>query len=191
MANGNGNTTGTLGSLIDSCGSDCIDFTMCDFVNFAIFFAKSKSYGSGCSESLRKDAMLAYSLGVGLMMELELQEQNLGTLNQIGVCAILKKINSLIKKCCAHSDFSSFVTHKQKETKKLTKNPNFTPETTNEKLGLTPASNMKMQENIMLDLAYVAHCSELKEMVPGSGILGLRVVGIAHNSKNQKNHNFS
>jgi hypothetical protein len=179
----NQNIAGALENLIQSCGNDCIDFDTCDFLKFAVFFAGSKSFGSGCSPSIRRDAMLAYSLGMALMVELSLKEQGEGTLNQIGICAVLSKINKLIKKCCSYPEFFKVMENAEEQRKKRHRRITERLADKNARLGLTPESTVLTQENIKLDLTYNANCSDIKEMAPGTTYLGVRVTRISHNGK--------
>jgi len=190
-------------ALIAQCG-DCVDFDMCDFANFAIFLSGSKALGAGCTEELKKEAMLAWSLGLALIFEIENANNGNATLGDAGICAIVQKIGSLITKCCSlpelhlpsksdKSPIRNYPLTAYPGSKVLDSHPSQRgavsgPETNesivNERLGLTPGSNKVKQENIKLDPAYKANCSNIKEMLPGAGIIGVRVIGMAHNGKN-------
>ena len=177
--------TGGLQDLIDLCGSDCIDFTINDFIKFASFLSASKAFGSSCSKSLQQDAMLAFSLGAALMFEIEKQDNGEGILSNTGICTLLSKINKLIKKCCSHPDFNQvIITEKEQQRKRKSQSNLITDESKNNKLGLTKESNVKIQENIKLDLTYIANCSNVREMIPGNNNLGNRVTGISRNGRN-------
>ena len=171
-----------LSDILSSCGMSGL-VTLEDFVKFASFYSVSQAYGSNCSDSLRRDAKLAMSLLMSISIESQLQANQLSNLNEIGLCTIAKKIAKLIKKCCSHPDFFS-VLSKQKEKDKQAKGKHLTTETKNEKLGLTPESDLQNIENIKLDLTYIPNCSNVREMIPGNNNLGNRVTGITHSGKN-------
>ena len=189
--------------LIEMCG-DCVDFDMCDFVNFSVFFSGSKAFGSGCTDKVRRDALLAWSLGLALVFESENGQEGEATLGDQGICMIIKKIGSLINNCCSLPEF--YGPSKSDNGGSVSVPPRpidpsipTTPggpsapgnprrltdqDIVNERLGLTPHSDKVKQENIKLDPSYQADCSTTQEMLPGAHILGLKVIGIAHNGKN-------
>jgi len=178
--------------LVEMCG-DCVDFDMCDFVNFSVFFAGSKAFGTECTDKIRRDAILAWSLGLALIFEHANAGTGNETLGDSGVCTIIKKISSLINKCCSLPEF--YGPSKSDKTNGNDRpsgpgEPNgsrlnkTSTDIVNERLGLTPHSTKTQQENIKLDPSYIANCSAVQEMVPGANILGLKVIGMAHNGKN-------
>tara|TARA_R100000315_G_C5234888_1_gene146346 strand:- start:1495 stop:3276 length:1782 start_codon:yes stop_codon:yes gene_type:complete len=171
-----------LSNILSNCGLSNL-VSLEDFVKFASFYSVSQAYGSNCSDSLKRDAKLAMSLLMSISIESQLQASQLGNLNEIGICTIAKKIAKLIKKCCSHPDFFS-VLRKQKEKDKQAKGKHLTIETKNERLGLTPESDLQNIENIKLDLTYIPNCSNVREMIPGNNNLGNRVTGITHSGKN-------
>lgn len=175
--------------LVEMCG-DCVDFDMCDFVNFSVFFAGSKAFGTECTDKIRRDAILAWSLGLALIFEHANAGTGNETLGDSGVCTIIKKISSLINKCCSLPEFygpskSDKTNGNDKPSEPVHSRFNKTStDIVNERLGLTPHSTKTQQENIKLDPSYIANCSAVQEMVPGANILGLKVIGMAHNGKN-------
>lgn len=180
-----------LAEVLQACGLGG-SFALEDFVKFASFYASSKAYGSSCSPSLLRDAELAYALGFGFLVNAVFDIEGIskekdevgGVLSPIGNCAILHKISTLIKKCCGHPDFNRVINEAEKRKKKKKEDRKFSEETINERLGLTKESDLKNQEHIRLDLSYVPHCSNIREMVPGNNNLANRVTGISHNGKN-------